>query len=104
MTDANTKSRKNYLHTCMLVFHHDMIQNKYIYVGILENMPQNEIYFSNLLNMEIKTPHRNKTSKKNKSNIDTTLTPEDEEYLMEKNKLDYQLYNFSQNYLLTQVS
>lgn len=83
----------------------DMIQNKYIYVGILENMPQTETYFSNLLNMKIKTPHRNKTSeKKNKSNIDTTLTPEDEKYLMEKNKLDYQLYNFAQKYLLTQVS
>lgn len=55
--------------------------------------------------MEIKTPHRNKTNNRGKqSNIDTTLTPEDEEYLMEKNKLDYQLYHFAQNYLLTQVS
>ena len=83
----------------------DMIQKKYIYVGILENMPQTETYFSNLLNMEIKTTHSNKTPHSNKdSNIDTTLTPDDETYLMEKNKLDYQLYNFAKDYLLNNVS
>ena len=78
----------------------DMIKKKYIYIGILENMPETETYFSNILNTEIKIPKRHKT----RGNTVSKLTTKDKQYLMGKNKLDYRLYNFAKDYLLSQVS
>ena len=74
-----------------------LIDKNILHFGILEYLEETEIYFSHILNEDIKIPSKNQQKKD--LDINVNLDENDIKYLIKKNKYDYDLYNYALNHM-----